>query len=90
MNTEEGMSQMFEGAKLPPTMTTVREKIAGQYPAIETFASAAGSAQPMPAIPEMAAVFAPLGQAFAAIVGGAEPESTMRAAGETIAAAIGK
>ena len=90
MNTEAGMTQMFEGAKLPPTMTSVREKIAGQNPAIETCASAAESAQPMPAIPEMAAVFAPLGQAFAAIVGGAEPESTMRAAGETIAAAIGK
>lgn len=90
MNTEEGMTKMFEGAKLPPTMKTVRGKIAGQNTAIETFASAAESAQPMPAIPEMAAVFAPLGQAYAAIVGGAEPESTMRSAGKTISAAIGK
>ena len=42
----------------------------------------------MPAIPAMNQVFAPLGQAWAAIIGGADPVATMNQTHETIAAAI--
>ena len=45
-------------------------------------------AEPMPSIPQMAAIWGPLGQAQANIVGGADPASTMEAAGEEIA--VGK
>jgi arabinogalactan oligomer/maltooligosaccharide transport system substrate-binding protein len=44
----------------------------------------------MPSIPAMAAVWDPLGKAQAAIVGGADPTSTMAAAAKTIQAAINK
>ena len=42
----------------------------------------------MPAIPEMAAVWEPLGKAYAAIVTGADPTKTMTDAGKTISNAI--
>lgn len=89
VNTEEAMRLMFEGAKIPPTMTAVREAVAADNPEIEVFATAAEAAQPMPAIPAMAAIWGPLGQAYAAIIGGEDPTSTIKTAGETIAAEIG-
>ena len=42
----------------------------------------------MPSLPQMAAVWAPLGQAEAAIAGGADPATTMTQAGQTIAGAL--
>lgn len=89
VNTEDAMTKMFEGAKLPPSMTAVAESIAKSDPDIALFAEAAAGAVPMPAIPEMSAVWEPLGKAYAAIVGGAEPEPTMRKAGATIQRNIG-
>jgi len=44
--------------------------------------------QIMPSIPAMAAVWSPLGKAEAAVVGGADPSSTITAAGKAIAAQI--
>ncbi len=89
VNTEESMQAMFEGANLPPSMTSVRKVVAKENPMIATFAAAAEkSADPMPAIPAMAAVWEPLGKAYAAIVGGADPESTMRKTNKTIEQAI--
>ncbi|WP_203336161.1 sugar ABC transporter substrate-binding protein [Nocardioides limicola] len=89
VNTEEAMITMFEGAKLPPSMTAVAESIAQSDADIATFAAAAAVAAPMPAIPEMSAVWEPLGKAYAAIVGGADPEKTIRDAGATIQRNIG-
>ena len=45
------------------------------------------SGQIMPSIPAMAAVWDPLGKAEAAVVGGADPASTISAAGKAIEAA---
>jgi arabinogalactan oligomer/maltooligosaccharide transport system substrate-binding protein len=89
VNTEEAMTQLFEGAKIPPTMTAVRQAVAAENPEIEVFATAAETAAPMPAIPAMAAIWGPLGQAYAAIIGGADPTSTIQTAGQTIASEIG-
>jgi len=90
VNNEEAMTQLYEGTKLPPSMTSVQEAIGGDDPDIALFAEAANQAQPMPAIPAMAAVWEPLGKAYSAIVGGADPEKTMKDTGRTIAEAIGK
>ena len=49
---------------------------------------AANAGDPMPAIPQMQSVFEPLGKAYAAIVGGADPVATMQATGQTIADTI--
>ena len=89
MNNEEAMTELFEATKLPPSMTSVAEAIAADNPDIAVFAEAAEAFQPMPAIPAMSAVWEPLGQAYAAIVGGADPTETMTQTGDTINAAIG-
>ncbi len=86
VNNEDAMMTMYEGAKLPPSMISVQEQIDDQD--IALFAEAANQAQPMPAIPAMAAVWEPLGKAYSAIVGGANPEKTMKDTGRTIADAI--
>lgn len=86
VNNEDAMMTMYEGAKLPPSMISVQEQIEDQD--IALFAEAANQAQPMPAIPAMAAVWEPLGKAYSAIVGGANPEKTMKDTGRTIADAI--
>ena len=86
-NTEEAMTTMYENASLPPSMTAVQEGL--DDPDVALFAEAANAAAPIPAIPEMAAVFEPLGKAYAAIVGGAPPARTMENAQQTISEAIG-
>jgi arabinogalactan oligomer/maltooligosaccharide transport system substrate-binding protein len=86
VNNEEAMQQLFDLASLPPALTAVREAVAD--PDVETFATAADQAAPMPAIPAMDAVFQPLGQAYAAIIGGADPAQTMTQTGQTISNAI--
>ena len=42
----------------------------------------------LPAIPAMAAIWDPFGKAEAAVIGGADPTSTITAAGKTIAGQI--
>ncbi len=89
MNTETAMQSMYDGAKLPPAMTAVATKVGADNPDVKVFVEAAKAGNPMPAIPAMQEVWAPLGKAYAAIIGGADPTTTMTATGKTIAAAIG-
>lgn len=88
VNTEEAMTTMFEGTRLPAAMTAVAEANAADNPELQIFSQVAESADPMPAIPEMAAVWEPLGKAYAAIVGGADPVATMRSTAQTIEQAV--
>ncbi|WP_088316499.1 extracellular solute-binding protein [Kineosporia sp. R_H_3] len=88
-NTEEAMQAMYDGAKLPPALKSLQAKV-GSDPDVKTFVDAAAAANPMPAIPAMQAVWEPLGKAYAAIVGGADPTKTITNAGKTINAAIAK
>ena len=60
------MTTLYEMTTLPPAMTAVHEAVDDED--IALFAEAANLGAPMPAIPEMAAVWEPLGQAYAAIV----------------------
>lgn len=86
MNNEDAMTTMAEVTQEPPAMLSVAAQV--KDPNIKLFAQAAQGAAPMPAIPAMAAVWAPLGKAYAAIVAGADPASTMAQTGKTIAKAI--
>jgi arabinogalactan oligomer/maltooligosaccharide transport system substrate-binding protein len=86
LNDPEAMQQLFDESNQPPAMTSVRESVTDEM--VVAFATAADQGAPMPAIPAMNQVFAPLGQAWAAIVGGADPVATMNQTHETIAAAI--
>ena len=86
VNTEEAMQTLYDGTKLPPAMTAVQDKV--DDPDLKVFTDAANGAGPMPAIPAMGSVWEPLGKAYAAIVGGADPTKTMQDAGKTITDAI--
>ena len=87
-NSETSMRTMYDGAQLPPAMTAVRDAVKGDQPDAEMFAQAFEAADPMPAIPQMAAVFAPLGKAYAAIIGGADPVKTMQSVGKTLSSEL--
>ena len=90
VNNEAAMTLMYEGAQLPPAMTSVREAVAAANPDLEIIGQASEAGDPMPSLPQMSAVWEPLGKAYAAIIGGADAASTMTGAGEAIAAAIAK
>ncbi|WP_058234443.1 sugar ABC transporter substrate-binding protein [Devriesea agamarum] len=79
---------MFQINQLPPVNSALQKQLAADNPEMVKIAQLAESAQPMPAIPAMAAVWKPLGQAQASIIGGADPKTTMMSAGEHIAAQI--
>lgn len=86
VNNEDAMRTLQELTGLPPALTAVQEGLDDKD--IALFAEAANQANPMPAIPAMSAVWEPLGKAYAAIVGGANPEKTMKDTGDTIRSAI--
>lgn len=88
VTTQAAMTAMFEGANLPPAQSAVRELAVQADPLIGIFAEAADLAAPMPSIPEMDQVFTPSAQAYVSIVGGADPEQTIRAAADSIRSAI--
>ncbi|MFB9375899.1 extracellular solute-binding protein [Kineococcus gynurae] len=88
MNTEESMKAMYEGAKIPPTLLSLQESEVAADPQLQAFLDAANNGAPMPSIPQMAAVFEPLGQGYSALVGGADAPTTMQQTGTTIADAI--
>ena len=86
VNNPEAMKMLFDGTKLPPAMTAVQDEV--DDPDLKVFTDAANAAGPMPAIPAMGSVWEPLGKAYAAIVGGADPTKTIQDAGKTINDAI--
>jgi arabinogalactan oligomer/maltooligosaccharide transport system substrate-binding protein len=88
VNNEKAMRTMFDLARLPPAMKTVAKQVGAEDPDIAVFTAAAERAAPMPAIPAMASVWEPLGKAYSAIVGGADPQRTMTTTNRTIQAAI--
>lgn len=80
----------FESARAVPASTEVLGRIRESAPDVATAADiGARFGDIMPSIPEMAAVWDPLGKAQAAVVAGADPESTITQAGTTIRQAIG-
>jgi len=88
MNTEEAMKVMYDGANIPPSLTSLQESEVAADPQLQAYLDAANAGEPMPSIPQMGAVFEPLGQAYSAIIGGADGAETMVATGDTIRTAI--
>lgn len=82
-------AQLFEATKNVPANTETLAQIEGDNPAVAAVAAAgAENGQIMPSIPEMAAVWDPLGKAEAAVIGGADPKSTIDSAAKAIKAAM--
>ena len=80
---------LFKANPNVPALKATLEQIRGSDPLVVKAAQAGReSGQIMPSIPEMAAVWDPLGKAEAAVVGGADPASTVAAAAKAIRAQI--
>jgi arabinogalactan oligomer/maltooligosaccharide transport system substrate-binding protein len=82
-------AEMFQTDQRSPAQTSLAEQIATDYPDLAEFGQLMASAQVMPSIPEMAAVWGPLGLAQSQIVDGADPETTIKAAADQIRSALG-
>ncbi|MFC0674143.1 sugar ABC transporter substrate-binding protein [Brachybacterium hainanense] len=80
---------MFASNQLPPVSLDLQTELAADNPEMVRIAELAESTDPMPSIPAMSEIWAPLGQAQANIVGGADPSEVMTSAGEQIAGKIG-
>lgn len=80
---------MYEENPLPPAQNALAEELSATDEQMVQFTEFAGLGTPMPAIPEMAAIWGPLGLAEANIVEGADPEPTIVSAGDEINSALG-
>lgn len=74
----------------PPALTAAYNDVAKTDPDIAAFQAAAAHGVVLPQIPAMSAVWGPLGIAEAAIVGGADPSTSMADAAAQIKKAIGQ
>ena len=79
---------LYRAEPRPPALTAAFEQVKATDPDLQKFIEAGRNAVPLPAVPEMAAVWDPFGKAEAAVIGGADPARTLTAAGTTISAAI--
>lgn len=89
INTPEAQKALYEAEPRVPAMTSVVAEVKASNPDIEALQAAAKDGLILPAIPAMAAVWDPLGKSQAAIIGGADPASTMASAQAAIVKAIG-
>ncbi|MDR0592074.1 MAG: extracellular solute-binding protein [Bifidobacteriaceae bacterium] len=71
-----------------PAQDALADELKTSDPVLMQFLDLAESAKALPSIPAMDAVWSPLGQAEAAVVGGADPKSTFEAAGKEVANAV--
>lgn len=75
---------LYDAEPRPPALTAALEQVKTSDPDAQKFLTAGEGGAILPAIPEMAAVWEPFGKAEAAIVGGANPASTVATAAKTI------
>ncbi|HJE59848.1 MAG TPA: maltose ABC transporter substrate-binding protein [Nocardiopsis listeri] len=68
---------LYESDPRVPALDAAMEIVAGQDPHVEAFQQAGEGGIPMPAIPEMEAVWNPFSQATADIIGGADPAEAL-------------
>lgn len=86
--TTDFMDAMFAGDPRPPAWVESYTKAAAADPNIAAFGEYGANGAPMPANPEMASVWSDLGLAEYKVASGADPTSTMEAAGKSIQKAI--
>ncbi|MDT0327430.1 sugar ABC transporter substrate-binding protein [Nocardiopsis lambiniae] len=75
---------LYEADPRVPALMTALDVVAEQDPDLEEFQRAGELGTPMPAIPEMEAVWTPLSEAGAAVIGGADAEEQARLAADRI------
>jgi arabinogalactan oligomer / maltooligosaccharide transport system substrate-binding protein len=88
MNTPAAMTALYQQDPRPPAQTAVLKAVSAKDPDMAKLAAGAKYATPLPDFPFMAGVWPPLSQAFASIVGGADPTSTMQKTGKSIQSVV--
>ncbi len=88
VTTPELAVALYQAEPRPPALIAAFDQVKATDPDLQKFVDAGRNAVPLPAIPEMAAIWDPFGKAEAAVVGGADPARTITAAGKTISAQI--
>lgn len=82
--TPEVMAALYEADPRPPAYAAARDALAGD-PDAQAFAASAAAGRPIPNVPEMAFVWAPLGEAVTAIYRQtSDPETALRTAAEAV------
>ncbi len=87
--SEQAQVALYEAEPRRPALTAALDRVGAADPDLAAFAEAGRDGTPLPVVPQMAAVWDPLGKAQAAIVGGAAVEPTLAAAAAAIRAAVG-
>lgn len=80
---------LFDVQPRPPALLSVYDEVAASNADIKAFGEAGADGQPMPAIPQMAAIFDPWGKALVNIIGGADPVTTTQQLATTINGILG-
>lgn len=88
LGSEEAQLALFESGNILPALSAAAET-ASSDPVIEGFAAVGEEAVPMPAIPEMGAVFQYWGIAEAEIINGSDPSETWQKLVSDVEGAIG-
>jgi arabinogalactan oligomer / maltooligosaccharide transport system substrate-binding protein len=88
LNTEELQLELFEAGGRPPAMTSAFEQVADD-PIIQGFGLAGQQGAPLPAIPEMGAVWGAWTDAYEQVFAGADPRATFEEAAAAIRSSIG-
>jgi maltose-binding protein MalE len=88
--TPETMTALYEADYRLPTITTVFDAVAADDPVVQTFNESVADGIPMPNIPEMAAVWAPLGDQLLLLRNGElNAEAALTAAATQVREAVG-
>lgn len=88
VGSEQAQADLYRAEPRPPALLSVLEKVSAEDADTKALAAAAEGGIPRPKIPQINAVWEPLNNAQAAIIGGADPVETMTAAGKAITAAL--
>ena len=81
---------LYDAEPRPPALTAAIDLVKATDPDLAKFLDAGKDGFPMPAIPEMAAIWGPFGNAEVAVVRGEDPATAAAAAQTAIVAAIKK
>jgi len=80
---------LYDVQPRPPALQSVYDEVAATNKDIKAFGEAGVNGQPLPSIPQMAAIFDPWGKALVSIVGGADPTTTTQQLATTINGILG-
>lgn len=89
LTSPQAQRQLYDANPLPPSLSALADEISAQDKNVATILQSAATGVPLPSIPAMNAVWAPLGNAFSSIIAGSAAESTIEQTGAAIRKAIG-